>query len=180
MTALCWEPTGLRDTPTPHPSSGSAGSQERAPRVAAPTRCNAGHGAAGLSTGGSGNCPEIPDGSRSYALRAEAPYPPDLPGRGNTRLTDPRPGHLCGGERHAGGADVRGWAGCIVRVGGLGDRVPGVAGGVTAASALQVRCNLAANPLQMGTCQTNGESAICAGDAGSIRQSRSVQRGMRV
>ena len=114
------------------------------------------------------------------ALRAEAPYPPDLPGRGNTRLTDPRPGHLCGGERHAGGADVRGWAGCIVRVGGLGDRVPGVAGGVTAASALQVRCNLAANPLQMGTCQTNGESAICAGDAGSIRQSRSVQRGMRV
>jgi hypothetical protein len=84
MTALCWEPTGLRDTPTPHPSSGSAGSQERAHRVAAPTRCNAGHGAAGLSTGGSGNCPEIPDGSRSYALRAEAPLDRTLFGASGT------------------------------------------------------------------------------------------------
>ena len=44
----------------------AAGSEERmALRAQAPTRCNAGHGAAGLSTGGSGNCSAIPDGSRS-------------------------------------------------------------------------------------------------------------------
>jgi transcriptional regulator with XRE-family HTH domain len=62
---LCSEPVTLA-TPCVASHRTLAGSEERmALRVDAPTRCNAGHGAAGLSTGGSGNCPEIPDGSRS-------------------------------------------------------------------------------------------------------------------
>ena len=94
----CSEPVTLA-TPCVASHRTLAGSEERmALRAAAPTRSNAGHGATGLTAGGSGDglgLRTVP-GARRFASMLL--YPPDMPGRGNTRLTDPRPGQ-CSGRR---------------------------------------------------------------------------------